>query len=169
MINPGGTGRGVLVVLAALALWAGCVPASVRQARKLEGKYETGNPGKGWVAVPAGGADRAWYHEGMGATIYTDSNCGPRYAEARVEDLTTELISGFRNVEPVQERQQPVAGREGLVRIQQGRLDGIEIQLGTLVFNMNACNFDIVLISPPAEFSAGQEAWQRVIDGFQPR
>lgn len=161
-------GRIVLALGLALGL-AGCAPSSVRQARKLEGRYATGDPGAGWQVVPAGGADRAWYNEAAGAAIYTDSNCGPRYAEARIEDLSAELISGFRALSQVEERAHPVAGREGLMRVQQGRLDGIEVRIGTLVFNMNACNYDIVLIAPPAGFAAGQEGWLRVIGGFAER
>lgn len=148
-------------------LLAACVPASARKARKLEGKYNTGDPGKGWAVVPPGGADWAWFNKQLGSSIYTDSNCGSRYGETRIEDLATELIAGFRKVELVKEEYRTIDGREGLLRVHTGTLDGVAIEMAMLVVNKNACNYDLLYISPPDVFEEGWASYERVIGGFK--
>jgi hypothetical protein len=151
----------------ALLLLSACVPSAWKKAKALEGKYTTGSPGAGWAPVSPGAADRAWFNEKSGSTIYTDSNCGPRYAEERVEDLATELTVGFREVHTVKEERPTVGGREGILRVQTGKLDGILVQMGFVVVNKNACNYDFTYISPPENFESGWDAYQTVIAGFK--
>ena len=150
-----------------MVLLSGCVPAAWRKAKAMEGRYLTGSPGEGWVAVPPGAADRAWFNDHLGASIYTDSNCGPRYAEERIEDLATELTVGFRDVKTVKEEYVTVGDREGILRVQSGKLDGIAVQMGLLVVNKNACNYDFAYISPPDGFASGWDAYQAVVKGFK--
>lgn len=150
-----------------LLLLSSCVPAAWRKAKAMEGRYTTGAPGEGWEPVTPGAADRAWFNEKLGASIYTDSNCGPRYAEERVEDLATELTVGFRDVTTVKESYVTVDGREGILRVHTGKLDGIRVELGVLVVNKNACNYDFVYISPPEGFDQGWDDYQAVSAGFK--
>ncbi len=149
-----------------LVLLGGCVPSAWRLAKKMEGKYTTGAPGQGWVVVAPGGADRAWVNDGLKASIYTDSNCGPRYAETRIEDLATELVSGFRDLQDLKEEYRMVGDREAILRVHQGRLDGVPMKVGLVVVNKNACNYDFAYISPPESFDGGWSAFERVVGGF---
>lgn len=147
-------------------LLGACAPSAWRLARQMEGKYTTGSPGQGWLVVTPGGADRAWVNDALGATIYTDSNCGPRYAETRIEDLATELVSGFRSLEDLREEYRMVGDREGILRVHQGRLDGILMRVSIVVVNKNACNYDFAFISPPENFDSGWASYEKVIQGF---
>lgn len=155
-----------VALIAVLVLGVGCMPASWRLARKLEGKYQTGKPSASWVAVPSGGADRAW-HNAQGSTIYTDSNCGNRFAEARVEDLATEMTSGFQGVTTDLEVRQAVGPREGIVRTHTARLDGVPIRLGVAVVNHDWCTYDFVMITPVGQLDTLWPDFQAVIDGFR--
>ena len=146
-----------------------CMPADYRRARKLEGKYETGQPGQGWVQVDPGDADHAWFNKALGATVYTDSNCGPRYAESLSANLATELTAGLRGVTTDRDDILYVLGREGVLRVHTGTLDGVAVRLALGVVNVDACNYDFTLIAPPEQFDAGLSAWQAVVDGFAPR
>jgi hypothetical protein len=154
-------------ICSVLLLISACVPASSRRATRLEGRYTTAAPGKGWSPVAPGGADRAWFNEELGASIYTDSNCGNRYAEARIEDLATELTSGFRHLTMEREEYRTIAEREGILRVHQGTLDGVQVRFGIAVVNRNACNYDFAYISPPQSFEAGWEAFEQVISSFK--
>jgi hypothetical protein len=146
-----------------------CMPASHRQAKKLEGRYDVPAPGAGWQIVDPGGADHAWHNEGLGATIFTDSNCGPRYDELAAADLATELVAGLRHEEKLRDETLTVAGREAVLRVHTGTIDGIPVELGLLVVNRDACTYDFTLIAPPERFDEGEPAWERVWRGFSPR
>ena len=157
------------VVLAlALASSVGCAPSAHRKAARLEGRYALGTPGLGWVAVPAGGADRAWRHEGVGATLYVDSNCGPRFDEQHAGALATELVGGLQDVVRVDERPLPLAGRVGVVRTHTARLDGVPVHLVIGVLNRDACTYDFVVIVPPAGAVTAEAGWRAAVDGFAP-
>ncbi len=151
-----------------LVVLVGCMPASHRAARRLEGRYATGKPGSGWTSVAPSGADFAWFNESFGAMIYTDSNCGPRYAESKVEDLAAELLAGLRGVTGEREEYRDIGGREGVLRVHRGKLDGVEVRLGLAVVNRDACNYDFTLIANPDQFDAAWPAYEAVIDGFEP-
>jgi hypothetical protein len=153
------------LVLVAVVLGA-CMPASWRMARKLEGRYTTGDPGSGWTIVEPGGADRAWSHRASGATIYSDSNCGNRFKEARVEDLATELVAGFQGATQDLEVKQQIGPREGVVRTHTARLDGVPVRLGVAVVNHDWCTYDFVLVAPIGELDNLWPSYQAVLDGF---
>jgi hypothetical protein len=157
--------RRVLLVV----LVCGCLPSSYRQARKLEGRYDVHPPGEGWVAVAPGGADHAWFSRSLQASIYTDSNCGPRYRELALENLSTELLAGLRDVQQVREERRTVADREGILRVTSGTLDGVAITVAALTVNRDACTYDLTYIAPPTRLDAGWDAYERVIAGFTPR
>lgn len=154
--------------LVAISLVAtACMPASWRMARKLEGKYSTGKPSSAWTVVDAGGADRAWNERKAGATIYTDSNCGNRFQEAKVEDLATELTAGFQGVTDDLEVRQAIGPREGIIRTHTARLDGVPVRLGVAVVNHDWCTYDFVMIAPIGELDSLWPDFQAVLDGFQ--
>lgn len=152
-----------------LLFLAGCLPGAYRQARLLEGRYVLGAPGTGWDRVDPGGADHAWYSRGLAATIYADSNCGPRYTESIVENLATELLAGVRDVVTQRDEPMQLGGREGVLRVHAGRLDGVPITLAFGVVNKGACTYDFTYISPPGNFDAGWGAYAAVLDGFRTR
>lgn len=155
--------------LALVLLLAGCMPASYRQARRLEGRYDLGSPGAGWSVVQPGGADRAWLNSRLSASIYADSNCGPRYVDTRAQDLATELAAGLVERETLLDEQITVDGREAVRRIERGRIDGLPVQLGLVVTNKDACTYDLALVAPPESFDAGWDSFLAVVDGFRTR
>lgn len=144
------------------------MPAAYREARRLEGRYAVGAPGEGWAEVEPGGADHAWFNARLGAALYTDSNCGPRYRDVRVEDLSTEMVAGLVDAERQSDEGRTIAGREGRVRVTRGRLDGVEVTVGTAVVNRDACTYDVVVIAPPEGFDAARAGFDRVLAGLEP-
>lgn len=161
--------RNVAALVATALLASGCIPSAHRRAKTLEGRYVVGEPGQGWGAVDPGGADRAWYNEGLGATIYTDSNCGTRFTGARTEDLATELAAGLHNSSLVFEETLGLDGRNGVLRTVTGTLDGIAVQVAFAVVNKDRCTYDLLYIAPPGRFDEGWPAYQAVLDGFETR
>lgn len=146
----------------------GCMPASWVKAKRLEGRYRIGAPGAGWVSVAPGGADHAWVNQAAGASLYTDSNCGDRFREARTQDLATELVAGFADATQDLELVQAIGPREGIVRAHTARLDGVPVRLGVAVVNHDWCTYDFVLITPVGQLDTLWPDYLAVLDGFDP-
>lgn len=153
------------VVLAVVA--SGCMPASYRHARRLEGRYDVGDPGEGWKRVSPGGADNAWYNASLGASIYTDSTCGPRYVDAEPADLATELEAGLRERATLKDEVVTIEGRAGVQRVHRGLVDGVPVQVATTVVNKDYCTYDFAMIGNPDAFDAGWPAYQDLLSGFR--
>ncbi len=144
----------------------GCMPASYRQAKRMENHYVTGSPGDGWATVKPGGADRAWFNPEVSGSIYTDSNCGTHYRELRLPDLANESLAGLRETKTLKDETPTVDGRAGVLRVTTGTLDGVAVTVANLVTNKDACTFDLNYVAPAATFDAGWSAYQAVVDGF---
>lgn len=156
-------------LLAVATASAGCMPSSHRQARRLEGRYTVEAPADGWAAARAGGADRAFYNDALGAAIYTDSNCGPRFDEAHAGILATELLAGLQDVQTLRDEPLSLAGRTGVLRVHTGTLDGVPVQVALGVLNRDACTYDFTLVAPPARFDAAFTAYDRLVRSFAPQ
>ena len=145
---------------------AACAPSAADRARRLEGRYRVAAPTDGWRPVAPGGADHAWHHAASGATIYVDSNCGPRYDEQPASILATELIAGLQDAGTDSEAPLPLAGRVGVVRTHHGTLDGVPVRLALAVLNRDACTYDFVLVAPPESFDATRTAHAALLASF---
>ncbi|RME28620.1 MAG: hypothetical protein D6798_01980 [Deltaproteobacteria bacterium] len=140
-----------------------------RQARRLEGRYQTGDPGPGWTRVRPGGADRAWYSDDLHATIYTDSNCATRFEDRPLDKLADSALLGMSAGEPDLSETRTIDGREALVRRQSGVLDGVPFELGIAVLKKNECVYDFLLVSTPGGIDRAWDAFEAVLAGFQAR
>lgn len=160
--------RPLLSALVAAALLAGCA-SKHRQARRLEGRYDLGDPGQGWAAVDPGGADRAWYSEGWQATLYADSNCGARYDDRDLPALANAVAFGMATGQPLHQEERAVDGRDGLVRTVDGSLDGVAFRLGIAVLKKDACVYDLLLVAPRASFEQAWPGFEAALAGFRTR
>jgi hypothetical protein len=143
-----------------------CAPSAADRARRLEGRYRLTAPTDGWRPVAPGGADHAWHHATSGATLYVDSNCGPRYDEQPASILATELVAGLQGAATDSEAPLPLAGRVGVLRTHHGTLDGVPVRLALAVLNRDACTYDFVLVAPPASFDAARAAHAALLASF---
>lgn len=145
-----------------------CARKSEREARKAEGSYELGDL-PGWERTKdAGGADYAWVKPELGAAIFADSNCGPRYEDAKLEDLVEKQLAGLQDGDTVLSEALTLAERDALRTRHLGRLDGVPVELGTTVLKKHFCTYDIVLIAPRG--APFEEAWGDYVtatDGFR--
>lgn len=141
--------------------------ANVRKSARAEGRYDLGDPGEGWKVGRPGGADKAWFHPGHGATIYTDSNCGSRYEDSPLPDLVTHLTYGIARGEAVSEQSLRLDERDALMRVYEGALDGVSVKVAALVTKKNRCTYDMLFIAPPVTFDAGWPDFVTVAEGFR--
>jgi len=158
-------------LLLASAFMAGCRkdPTGAGDAARSEGRYDVASPGEGWVAQRPGGADKAWFHPDLGAAIYTDSNCGSRFEDSPLADLATHLTYGIARGAPTREERLELDGREALLRVHDGALDGVAVTVGAIVTKKHRCTYDMLFISAPASFEAGWPAFVGLSTGFRVR
>lgn len=152
------------VALCALVLATAC---GAQQRANREGRFDLGEPGTGWRKVSAGGADQAWSHAGMSATIYADSNCGERYDDSELAALAQHLTFGVARGEPLRTEPLQLDGRDALVVVVRGQLDGVGVQVGAMVTKKNACLYDVLYLAPPSRFDQGWPDFMRVVQGFE--
>lgn len=154
-----------LVLLGVMA--TGCASRASRLARRLEGRYDVAVPDPtAWTPVDPGGADRAWWNGRVGATLYTDSNCGPRFQDTRLDLLADGLTRGLTDPEDGGSRDLTVDGRAARYRVRTGTLDGLRVRVGSVTLNKDACTYDFVVIAPPDRFATVEPDLLAVVDGF---
>jgi hypothetical protein len=152
-----------------LTILFGCGPKASRTAAKAEGRYSVASPTGDWSRVNPGGADKAWFHTELGASIYFDSNCMARFDDGRLQDLITHLTFGLAQDEPVREESMTLDGREALLRVYDGALDGVPVRVGAVVIKKDRCLYDGLYIAAPVNFEDGWGAFVEVVSGFKTR
>ncbi len=137
--------------------------------RKLIVSYRAGDVAGGWSVNRDHSADFSFYNARLGATIYGDTSCGKRYEDAPLTVLINHQVMGFQGVQTVSQTAQDLSARGALERIATGELDGVPVSLGLTVIRKGPCVFDMVLISPPADFEAGLVDYRAFVAGFEAR
>lgn len=146
---------------------AACAPKAHTVAKRSEGRYTVANPGGDWTRVRPGGADKAWFNDQLGATIYFDSNCKDRYDDGRLADLVTHLTLGLAQGEPLREELLTLDGREALIRVYDGNVDGVSVRVGAMVTKKDLCLYDGLYIAAPSVFEDAWGSFVEVLSGFQ--
>jgi len=153
----------------AVLLATACGPKQSKEARKSRAKYTVPAPSGDWVKVKPGGADKAWFHRDLSATIYFDSNCKERFEDGSLSDLLTHLTFGLTQNDPIREESMTLDGRDALLRVYDGQIDGVGVQVGAVVTKKNMCLYDGLYIAPPGSFEDGWGSFVEVVSGFQTR
>ncbi len=144
-------------------------PENPARKDRMEGRYKVGDPGAGWTRVNAGGADMAWFHRESSATMYFDSNCRDRFEDGKLSALLTHLTFGIARGKPIREEALKLDGREALMRVQGGLIDGVTVRVGAVVTKKDECLYDGLLIAPPSTFDSQWETFSKVVSGFETR
>ena len=129
-------------------------------------RFSLGPLGAGWQSMDPLGADKAWYHAGRSATIYAEASCGARYEDGQLDALLTHLTFGIARGAPLRDEPLMLDGRSALVRSFNGQLDGVAVQVGSMVTKKNDCLYDVLYIAPPARFDEGWSDFVGAIQGF---
>jgi hypothetical protein len=157
----------LLFIVTALVLGVACQSKAHKKPASSEGRFIITTPTGDWHKVSPGGADKAWFHPDIGASIYFDSNCKERFEDGRLEDLITHLTFGLVQGAPLREELLMLDGREALLRVYDGNMDGVPVRVGAVVTQKNECLYDGVYIASPSEFDTQWAAFVEVISGFK--
>ena len=155
------------VALVLCSLLAAC--ASQRTLQNPGAAYSVNVIGQdGWEVVEPGSADAAWWNAELRSTIYADSQCGTQYEDSTLDRLATHLTSGLDNSQEVERSELFVGERAALLRVVEGRLDGVPVRIAAVVFKRNRCNFDLLFIAPPHHYEEGRAVFMGAVQSFKP-
>ena len=146
-----------------------CGPKTSPEARKSNENYVVPAPVGDWSRVRPGGADKAWFNRNLSATIYFDSNCKERFEDGTLSALLTHLTFGMVQNDPLREDSMTLDGRDALLRVYDGKLDGVEVRVGAVVTKKNMCLYDGLYIAPPSRFEDGWGQFVEMVSGFRTR
>ena len=155
------------LALAVVFLASGCFGRAARMSARMEGRYELQLPTSDWRAVDAGGADRAWRNESLGATLYADSNCGKRYEDVSLERLLQHQLTGIPIEKRIYEDRATLDGRESLTIRIEGRLDGVRVGMSLSVIKKGECVYDFVAVGPPNQFDDIFRDYESTVSTFR--
>ncbi|MEE2749936.1 MAG: hypothetical protein VX519_00785 [Myxococcota bacterium] len=150
-----------------LVLCTGCLGRAARLSARMEGRYELTLPTKDWVGVDPGGADKAWRNEGLGATLYADSNCGKRYEDIPLPRLLQHQLAGIPIEKRVYEDVANIDGRESFTVRIEGRLDGVRVGMSLTVIKKGDCVYDFVAVGPPNQFDDIFRDYEAAVSTFR--
>ena len=156
-----------MVIIALLVV--ACGPKTSKEARTSHRNYVVPAPVGEWSRVRPGGADKAWFNQALSASIYFDSNCKERFEDGTLPDLLTHLTFGMVQDEPLREDSMTLDGRDALLRVYDGQLDGVEVRVGAVVTKKNMCLYDGLYIAPPNRFDDGWGQFVEMVSGFRTR
>ncbi len=131
--------------------------------------YRIKGPENGWNSVASGSADHAWYNSKIGATIYVDANCGPKFEDRPLHDSAYSMTAGVRTSEEPIERVLFLDGREALMVQSKGKMDGVYVQMATVVLSKDRCLYDFVYMTRPEHFTAGFGDFHQLLHTFETR
>ena len=114
----------------------------------MEGRYTLDPLGRAWKSVDPGGADKAWWHKKMGATLYTDSNCEKGYSDSSLPRLARAQAAAIETPVLVLEQTHQLASRAAYTARYSGHVDGVPVSVTTTVLKKGRCIYDFVMIAP---------------------
>ena len=133
----------------------------------MEGRYTTQHPGDNWSSVDPGGADRAWWHDVTGATLYTDSNCGKSYSDSSLTRLASAQAEAIDDAVLQESREFRLVGRAAYVATYGGQVDGVAVTVTTTVVKKRKCIYDFVLIAPVRDNEQVHQDYDALVASFQ--
>jgi hypothetical protein len=159
----------LLVAMGLLAMGTTTCSKPHRQAKRAEGRYTLDPPTQGWARIRPGGADFGWFHSDTSASIYWDSNCLARFEDGELGDLLTHLTFGIASGQPIREESLTLNGRDALLRVHEGAIDGVPVRVGAVVTKKDECIYDGLYIAPPRNFESQWNTFVEVMNGFKTR
>lgn len=150
----------LLVSLLSLSACAGLRDGTFSKGRL---SYRVVEPGSEWSKVGFADNDLAW-HKG-GVVMAMNATC-EGHGDASLDVLSRHLVFGFSNTELKERESRMLDGREALWSRYQAHLDGVPVELETLVLKKDGCVHDFSRVVPEGHFDQDRAAFNALIDGF---
>lgn len=128
-------------------------------------RYRVGTLSGAWNRVAETGGQIAFIERSTTATILAHAVCGALDAPLGV--LTQHLLIDFTEKRFLSRKTIPFADREALRSRVLAKLDGVPVEIDSVVLKKDGCVFDLTYSAPPAHFAARHQDFEGFLQGFQ--
>lgn len=168
--------RSVFSAAAAAALLAasGCALLFPDRTAPKDREYDVAPPPAPWNKLAVGDdpnavdsmkADRAYENPETGAIISVNSICR-KYNKSSLEALTDNLVRGVGDRKLMRREEITVDGEPALDSSFEGVVDGVFLNLRTVVLIKNDCTYDFIHVSIPKREKGGGRAFDDFLASF---
>lgn len=136
------------------------------------GSFQTGPLSPAWEGPKIRQKQLVYEQDDWGATILTDALCGPKFSEAPLSRLASDLFHSLGSRKNVQVERDAVfrlGGRQALRRRGMIEMDGVALMMDVVVMKKDFCQYDFVYFAPPLNFSKGEADFEGYFRGFKTR
>lgn len=128
--------------------------------------YRVGALSDSWQMEADKGPGIIFKHK-SGARLATNAICGAAFEDLSLELLTSHLLMGLESVKKVKEERLSLSGREALHTVADASLDGVPVELNTVVIKKDRCQFDFLAASPLQFSKEISKDFENFVKGFE--
>lgn len=129
--------------------------------------YRVGELPEEWRRLQTQARTIAFYHREYHSTIFTNAFCDRSYEDLPHEVFISRMVGGLHQLKTLEKKEIVVGGRGGLQKRFQAEMDGLPVELLTVVVKKNLCSFDFVAVMPPDHESQVEEDFTHFYNGFE--
>lgn len=111
-------------------------------------------------------ADIAYEHKTSGAIISLNSVCR-KYLHTSLNDLTNNLVRGIGERKVIAESKRDLAGAEAKDTTFEGVVDGVKINIRTVVMMKDSCTYDFIHVVVPSKDKTSKKDFEEFLKSFR--
>lgn len=132
-----------------------------------ETSYKIGVLPSDWKRIGIKGGDLAFSNAVKDATITVNSTCDPKKKNYSLKALSESLIIGIKDKEAQKREETTVDGQKALQSLYTGTLNGVPVNIETVVFRKGDCIYDFTYASPQDSFESDIAVFDEFISEFR--
>jgi hypothetical protein len=155
-------------VILLLANVSACVSVKLGSSEKRvpSQKYSFREPDAIFKTLNTDFADKAWQSSKTANSLVVISECGP-IGDQDLKKIALEHFSALQTLEIEKEELHPYSGREALMTIAKGQVDGVPVKMAVHTVNKNGCNYTITYLGRSDKFALEISLMESFVNGFK--
>jgi hypothetical protein len=129
--------------------------------------FRLGEIPPGYGSVDAGNGRLAFRDERLRTTVLVNARCKMDGDDVPLVALTNHLFMTFTERETIEQKVEPLDGRDALHTLMRAKLDGVPKTFDVYVLKKDGCVYDFALVSAPGTFDANRTLFERFVAGFR--
>lgn len=168
MFGPLMRGTTLIVSVLACALGACAGPRLQGGVYRSDGlAFRVGAVPPSYQSVDAGDGRLAFRDEQAKTTVLVNARCRQDGDDVPLVALTNHLFMTFTERETIEQKVEPLDGRDALHTLMRAKLDGVPKAFDVYVLKKDGCVYDFVDISSPETFERARPVFERFVLGFR--
>ena len=129
--------------------------------------YKIGSLPPEWKRINIKGGDLAFSNPPKDSTITVNSTCDPKKMNYSLKALSESLIIGIKDKKAQKREDTAVDGQKALQTLYTGTLNGVPVNIETVVFRKGECIYDFTYASSPDSFESDIMVFNEFISQFR--